>query len=396
MRFLRKAAVFLLVTIFCIGLTGVTETKADYFNPEDNFIEYHPYFTVDIIDGTRIKITIPAQPYYKIGENEVYYPEGYEITIVPDKKTSEKTTVSYCEGLYDLFTNLPKTGYGPYMQDDDDIKIGEPFICYEDGTEDRVFFCNNLPAGDYTVKVRGLLNLYWNTIESKISNRDITIKENESSKVKAGYKTKYDFSKVKTGDTIKFGAYEQDMNLKNGREPIEWIVLEKTDKQMLVISKYALDKLPYNNEYGDVTWATSTLRKWLNSSFYDYAFNKNEKKMIKTTTLKTKANPVSSVSGGKSTKDKVFLLSIQDVLNKKYGFSAKTSVHDKNRRTAYAWNQNAGGRWWLRTPAMSASNTLFVGSEGGLEYTRGVLATGGWSDSYIGLGVRPALYIKLG
>ena len=34
---------------------------------------------------------------------------------------------------------------------------------------------------------------------------------------------------VKVGDYIKFGAYEQDNNTSNGKEDIEWLVLEVKD-----------------------------------------------------------------------------------------------------------------------------------------------------------------------
>ncbi|MBP3696995.1 MAG: hypothetical protein J6J45_05560, partial [Clostridia bacterium] len=73
-----------------------------------------------------------------------------------------------------------------------------------------------------------------------------------------------DFSDTQVGDYITFGSYEQDNDLSNGKEPIEWLVLDKQDGKVLVISKYALDAKPYNDEYVDVTWETCTLRSWLN------------------------------------------------------------------------------------------------------------------------------------
>ena len=50
------------------------------------------------------------------------------------------------------------------------------------------------------------------------------------------------------GDTFEFGKYEQDNDLSNGKERIEWIILEKEDNRILAISKYVLDGKSYNSE----------------------------------------------------------------------------------------------------------------------------------------------------
>ena len=397
MKFTKKATALLLVTLLCITFMRVTGTKADYFDINDYVSVYQPVFELETINnGTGVKISIPRQCFYENAKyNEAYYPTGYEITVVPNGKVS-KTVTSYSDGLYDLYDILPNTGYGPYMKTIKELPINVTFETYENGSEDREYIYDTIPAGDYTVKLVAVYDVYYNRYTSKTSTKSLTIKEAADTKIKAGYKTKYDFSKVKKGDTIKFGSYEQDMVYENGREPIEWIVLEKTDKQMLVISKYSLDKLPYNNSEGEVTWEKCTLRKWLNESFYDFAFNKQEKKLIKTTTVKASVNPETKVSSGNKTKDKLFILSIQDVLNKEYGFSTKALKHDELRRGAYAWNPNAGGRWWLRTPGFDTCNVLFVGSEGGLEYSYGTNVLGGYEYyGYVGLGVRPAMYISI-
>ena len=43
---------------------------------------------------------------------------------------------------------------------------------------------------------------------------------------------------ISVGDIITFGHYEQDNNLDNGAEPIEWIVLDVQDGKALLLSKY--------------------------------------------------------------------------------------------------------------------------------------------------------------
>ena len=113
-------------------------------------------------------------------------------------------------------------------------------------------------------------------------------------------------------DSVLLGSYEQDNNTENGKESIEWLVLKKEAGKALIISKYALDAIPYNAQRSYVTWEKSSLRDWLNGSFYDEAFNEEEKKRIQSEWINADTNPEHLVSPGHDTKDAVFLLSIKD------------------------------------------------------------------------------------
>lgn len=98
------------------------------------------------------------------------------------------------------------------------------------------------------------------------------------------------------GDYIPFGAYEQDNNHANGKEYIEWLVLDRKENKILVISKYGLDCQWYNEQIlKPVTWQTCSLRKWLNDSFLNTAFSSTEQSMI-----------------SRKRQDSVFLLSIDE------------------------------------------------------------------------------------
>ena len=83
-------------------------------------------------------------------------------------------------------------------------------------------------------------------------------------------------------DTVTFGTYPQSYTNGFTYEPIEWIVLEKDEvnRRALLFSKYILDCKKYNEVRSDVFWSTSTIRQWLNSSFYNSAFDNREKNMI--------------------------------------------------------------------------------------------------------------------
>lgn len=93
------------------------------------------------------------------------------------------------------------------------------------------------------------------------------------------------------GEYITFGSYEQDGNIENGKEPIEWIVIKDAyGTGLYLVSRYVLDNKRLNSSEIS-SWRNSDLRKWLNNSFYSTAFTPIEQEMI-----------VESFSGGADSK----------------------------------------------------------------------------------------------
>lgn len=130
-----------------------------------------------------------------------------------------------------------------------------------------------------------------------------------------GYKMlKSRVSKSKRYDVVTFGNYEQDNDLNDGKEPIEWIILEVTDTKALLVSKYILDCKKFNNTAGNITWEDSDLRRWLNTTFYDEAFRYNEKMIICNDIIENKKNYYYNSSSGNQTVDRVFPLSIEEAI----------------------------------------------------------------------------------
>ena len=126
-------------------------------------------------------------------------------------------------------------------------------------------------------------------------------------------------------EIICFGTYEQDGNKENGKEPIEWIVLQEVDNRVLLLSKDVLDYKQYDSAYSNkVTWKESEIRTWLNNSFYNSAFQEDEKKSIVSSKLSNRnleledideeGKPQPWVSyAGDDTTDKIFLLSVYEI-----------------------------------------------------------------------------------
>jgi len=133
-------------------------------------------------------------------------------------------------------------------------------------------------------------------------------------------------SNPEVGKIIQFGSYEQDNDLSNGKEKIDWRVLAVENGKALLLSEKILDTKPYNDKIEDVTWETCTLRKWLNNDFYSTAFSSSEQLRIVTNIVVNSDTPDNGNLGGNDTSDKLFLLSYAEVINSAFGFSSSTDV----------------------------------------------------------------------
>lgn len=204
------------------------------------------------------------------------------------------------------------------------------------------------------------------------------------------------YGNVEIGDTITFGSYEQDNILSNGMEAIEWEVLDVKDGKALLISKYVLDCQPYNSEVQDVTWATCTLRAWLNDEFVNAAFTSDERARIPKVTVMADETSHYVNNQGDYTVDQVFLLSVYEA--KQYFGTDDERVCNP---TAYAkaqgckaYNDTSGNYhdscwWWLRSPGSAKGGATNVGIDGLVHDDVGAYVN---SDHY---GNRPALWIDL-
>lgn len=99
------------------------------------------------------------------------------------------------------------------------------------------------------------------------SKEDLTFLD-EYSKV-VPYKTK-----------VKFGKYEQDGNVSNGKEDIEWLVIKKRGSHYLLFADKILDALDLSNEVSISNYSDSLLYSYSNYDFLNEAFSEEERKML--------------------------------------------------------------------------------------------------------------------
>ena len=172
--------------------------------------------------------------------------------------------------------------------------------------------------------------------------------------------------KPEIGDLIEFGHYEQDNDLENGPEVIQWRVLDVVDGKALLVSRTCLAAQPYNEVYTDITWEKCTLRKWLNGEFLQEAFSSEEQKDIVLSHVKNDDNPQSHKPGGNDTTDKVFVLSIAEAQACFDSDAARMCLPSRYvmKQVPKLPVENGGCWWWLRSPGSSSVRASRVGTNG--------------------------------
>ena len=192
---------------------------------------------------------------------------------------------------------------------------------------------------------------------------------------------------VNVGGIIAMGRYPQTAN-GSDELPIYWNVLDIQDDRALVITLYGVDSQEFHTDQEDVDWEYSDIRTWLNGYFFTHAFSDAEKDEILMSTVPADWNPQYAVDPGNDTEDKIFLLSVSEVL--KY---MPTDADRKCSATPYAeklrgaWNN--GGCWWLlRSPGDRSDKVASTNTDGTIDFD------GGSVSSPRGA-IRPAMWIKV-
>ena len=187
---------------------------------------------------------------------------------------------------------------------------------------------------------------------------------------------------AQVGDIIQFGGYS-------------WQVLDVQNGRALLLSERAIERGRYNKSFIDVTWETSTLRQYLNGEFYD-RFGAEEKARIAEARIPNNNNPWFDTKGGNATNDKIFLLSLREVV-KYFGDSGQLNSRPPDaRRIDDQYNperiakdaDGADSWWWLRSSGFYGLNAAYVNA-GGWIYVDGN------NVNLYGGGVRPALWLNM-
>ncbi len=226
--------------------------------------------------------------------------------------------------------------------------------------------------------------------------------------IKILYKTYYDNSAEK--DNQGYCLYNGEKYYYNGSwqkvEPIKWRYMSTDflgNYQFVssnVLTSRAWNNSEYNYEDGSYAnnYAKSDIRKWLNNDFINQAFYYNSNKLV-VTEVDNSINSMNCnntyyynqylIHACQNTKDKVYLLSYQDINNKYYGF-----VNNQNDVTNYKISYGTDGKpasYWLRSAGYDDCYVyeLSFNSNNGSSsfFTSWIRST---------LGIRPACTLNLG
>ncbi len=172
-----------------------------------------------------------------------------------------------------------------------------------------------------------------------------------------------------------------------------------------MMADQGLDCQYYDKADMMVMWKNCTLRSWLNNEFFQTVFDNNEQAAVVGQMVVNEDNFVQGTDGGDDSLDRVYLLSIGEVVNLEYGFcdyndedeSGSSCVSRLMQTSDYAYAMGASMyeeygdnacKWWLRSPGINNYNASIVDSYGSVNCS-GVEVN---ADNYA---VVPALHINL-
>jgi hypothetical protein len=195
---------------------------------------------------------------------------------------------------------------------------------------------------------------------------------------------------------------------------MEWLVLKYVSKDAFLLTKDLVAAgIPYHDSNAPVTWKTSSIRKWLNETFIN-RFSTSEQERIILNIQKNDKNPWYGSGDDEHTSDKVFLLSVSELIEH-MGDSGGLEKRSDNgwvdellhkgkscaiddefntkRRAKYKDNHTW---WWLRTPGYSELYAAYVNING-IIFLNGenVVDDGGSHGHANRPGVRPAIWLRI-
>jgi len=193
------------------------------------------------------------------------------------------------------------------------------------------------------------------------------------------------------GDIIQFGRHN-------------WLVLDVQGGRALVITEQIVSRRAYHTYLANITWGNSDIRRWLNDDFYN-TFTAEERGRIAEATIINNNNPWYHTRGGANTTDRIFLLSIEEIVqyfgdsglltgdsgllaNPNYAKWRWRGFNDDYGPVRSAVDANGNSTWWwLRSPGVGRRL-------GAVVYNLGAVGVGGTAVDQSGGGVRPALWLN--
>ena len=290
-----------------------------------------------------------------VRENTFFgYPELKEVLFGNNVKSFGKMSIFNCPKLEKIFLPNSVNSIGDFaFAHNPNLKE----ICYS-GTKNQwkaitksTLWNSELPKTCLVKCLSGTLNVY---------GEDVDLADNQ----------------------ITFGSYQQKET--GAKTPLVWDILKREGNKALIVTSQVIDEMKYSDRLSN--YQNSGIRKWLNSTFIDTAFSKQEQNKIISTIVDNSVkstgydtNPYVCINTG----DKVFLLSYDEIANQFPEYKITTFTFKANSKH----ERGHGYFWWLRSPTnYSEQGVRTVSSTGEIKYGSYPSSNGG---------VRPACWINL-
>ena len=204
------------------------------------------------------------------------------------------------------------------------------------------------------------------------------------------------------GNYVYFGKYN--------KEPIRFRVLDDSSDRFggetlfldsdNVLFEHVFDDAPYSK-----IWEECSLRKYLNNQFYNDSFTDTEKSAVWSSRVDSHDYPgdVIDLMDYISTDyesytplkdDKIFVLDIEDVCNKKYGYAYWDGMDSYSKKSNHQKTYpESDSCWWLRSAKTDSSNSVAYVDQKGYFANSVIQDPGSDPSSDIPIGVAPALNI---
>lgn len=273
--------------------------------------------------------------------------------------------------------------------------------------------------------------------ETLASYQDVTVDGVKYRAVKVdGYRPFYtDLAATSANSIVYENGYRSGNTYWFAFAPIEWRVLDYVNGEAFLNTVDCIESQSYNNTYTkdgaqyynkgteifSNNWEHSAIRSFLNGAFFNTAFSTSEQSKVIETTLDNSTTSFNStnnyVVSQQDTKDKVYLLSYQDLFNKTYGFPADVTKDNNNPAdltvcklgSDYALCQGARtsvqspGSWWmLRSAGGKSFSICGISKYGSITNSNTASYSPGTTTKTEGItfntseGVSPAINIKIG
>ena len=165
-------------------------------------------------------------------------------------------------------------------------------------------------------------------------------------------------------EKVIFGRYPQEEN--GDYLDLSWRVLSRTEKGTLMITEKIIDCKPFNTDWRNCCWQTSTIRSWLKNEFVKVAFSADEKKRVKDIFLLDNEQASS------------YFANDEDRLATPTEYAKKQGIlqYDGNKKSM----------WWLRSVTDNQTHVSFVNYDG-------FIFVFGRKANATNYGIRPAIFL---